>query len=101
MTPFWTPVIKTPFEAVGSSVRVIVTLHRNGFQGECGQCQQQCSHVPTLVEGVLDIRRSGEVLPAVVWTSNYGHNGGGAGRHYDVDTDDSSYPTEARAAPGS
>jgi hypothetical protein len=88
MTPFWTSVVKTPFEDVGSSVRVIFTVYQDGFQGERGHCEQQCSHVSTLVESVLDIRRSGKILSAVVWTSNCRHNGGDAGRHYDVDSDD-------------
>lgn len=102
MTPFWTSVIKTPFEDVGRSVRVISTAYQDGFQGKCSECEQQCSHVPELVESVLDIRRSGKVLSAVVWTSNCRYNVGDAGRHYDDDQhDDSADPTEARAETGS
>lgn len=99
MTPFWTQVIRTPFEDVCSSVCIIFTAYPDGFQGECGQCEQQCSDVPALVESVLDIRRSGKVLPAVVWTPNHCHDGGDAGRHCDIDVDDqydhSVDPTEA------
>jgi hypothetical protein len=106
MTSFWTSIVTAPVEDVGSSVYVVLSIaYQDGFQGERGQLEQQHSHVPTLVESVLDIRGPGKVLSAAVWTANHCHSGVNAGRYYYIDVDDhvdhSADPPEACGAPGS
>jgi hypothetical protein len=96
MTSFWTSVITAPVEDVGSSVYIVLSIaYQDGFQGERGQLEQQHSHVPTLVESVLDIRGPGKVLSAAVWTPDHWHSG------VDDDVDHSADPPEACGAPGS
>jgi hypothetical protein len=99
MTSFWTPVITAPIVDVGSSVS---TAFQDGFQGGRGQLEQQHPYVSALVESVLDIRGSGKVLSAAVWTPDHRHGGVDAGRcyHFDVDChfDDSADPAEACSA---
>lgn len=106
MTSFWTSVLTAPVEDVGSSVYTVLSIaYQDGFQGERGQLEQQHSHVPTLVESVLDIRGPGKVLSAAVWTPDHWHGCVDAGRYYYIDVDDhvdhSADPPESYGAPGS
>ena len=99
MRPFWLPVIATPLEDVGSAVCIISVDFQDDFQVQRSECQQQYSYVSTLVESVLDLRRSAKVLSAAVWTPDDRHNDGDAGHHCDY-YDYSAESREARGAAG-
>lgn len=93
--------ITAPVEDVGSSVYIVLSIaYQDGFQGERGELEQQHSHVPTLVESVLDIRGPGKVLSAAVWTPDHWHS---SVDYIDADdhVDHSADPPEACGAPGS
>lgn len=83
MRPFWLPLLATPVEDVGCAVCIISVAYQNDVQVQRGRCEQQYSHVSTLVEGVLDIWRPAKVLSAAVWTPDNRHNDDDAGHHCD------------------